>query len=398
MGSRLSITMKYLPLVWSALRRKPAEAVLTGLAVTAAFTLFGLMAGLHATYEHLIASSRMDRLDVNARFPSASAHGALLPVALRGEIARMQGVSAVGSYYWLWGYYQNPHQIARVIAVDRHMRTAWSELPLTRAQWDQLFAAPTGVFVSRAPAARLGLKPGDTFPLTTAPGLRADGTASWDFQVLGIVPDDPRIGPFILGNYHYVDESRPLPDRGYVMGFRVAVRDAANANAVSRSIDRHFANSATPTLTIPDKVNTLYAVNSGASLVKSAWPLAGAAVFMILLLVANGIAQSVRERTAEFAVLETLGYPDARLTMLVLAEAVVPCLAGAILGTSLAGALTRLPARYLPGDLSSIPEPTVSVEVVALALGTALLVGFASATIPMLRLRRLTVAEALTER
>jgi ABC-type antimicrobial peptide transport system permease subunit len=40
----------------------------------------------------------------------------------------------------------------------------------------------------------------------------------------------------------------------------------------------------------------------------------------------------------------------------------------------------------------------VSVEVVALALGTALLVGFASATIPMLRLRRLTVAEALTER
>jgi hypothetical protein len=59
--------MTYLPLIGSALWRKPVEAVLVWLAVTAAFTLFGLMAGLHLTYDHLIASSRMDRLDVSAR-------------------------------------------------------------------------------------------------------------------------------------------------------------------------------------------------------------------------------------------------------------------------------------------------------------------------------------------
>ena len=69
------------------------------LAVTAAFTLFGLMAGLHVAYGHLIESARMDRLDVNARFPFASAHGPLMPIALREEIARIPGVSAVGSYY-----------------------------------------------------------------------------------------------------------------------------------------------------------------------------------------------------------------------------------------------------------------------------------------------------------
>ncbi|MGH8320244.1 MAG: hypothetical protein ACREUL_20135 [Steroidobacteraceae bacterium] len=240
--------MKYFPLVWSALWRKPVEAILVWLAVTAAFALFGLMVGLHVTYDRLIESSRMDRLDINARFPSASPRGVLLPIALRDQIARIQGVSAVGSYYWLWGYYQNPHKIARVIAVDRHMRAAWSELPLIPAQWDRLFAMPTGVFVSRAPAARLGLRAGDTFPLITAPGLRADGTATWEFHVLGIVPDDPRIGAFILGNYGYLDKSRPLQDQGLVMGFRVAVRDAAQADEVSLRIDRHFANSSTPTL------------------------------------------------------------------------------------------------------------------------------------------------------
>jgi len=266
--------MKYLPLIWSALRRKPVETVLVWLAVTAAFTLFGLMAGLHVTYDHLIAGARMDRLDVNARFPFASSRGALLPIALREQIARIPGVSAVASYYWLWGYYRNPHNVARVIAVDRHMRAAWSELPLTSAQWDRLLATPTGVFVSRQPAARLDLQAGGKFPVIAAPGLRADGTAIWQFHVLGIVPDDARIGAFILGNYGYLDESRPLQDQGYVMGFRVAVRNAAQANEVSLAIDRHFANSGTPTLTIPDKTNTIYAVNSGFSLARSTWLIA----------------------------------------------------------------------------------------------------------------------------
>ncbi|MGA7538263.1 MAG: ABC transporter permease [Steroidobacteraceae bacterium] len=390
--------MKYFPLIGSALWRKPAEAVLVWLAVAAAFTLFGLMVGLHATYDHLIASSRMDRLDVNARFPGASPHGVLLPLALRDQIARIDGVSAVGTYYWLWGHYQNPHRTARVIAVDRHMRAAWPELPLTPAEWNQLFATPTGVFVSRSPAARLGLAKGDTFPLITAPGLRADGSSIWEFHVLAVVPDDPRIGAFILGNFRYIDESRPPQDQGYAMGFRVAVRDAAQADEVSLRIDRHFANSSTPTLTIPDKVNMLYAVNSGASLAKSTWPLAGAGIFMILLLTANGIAQSVRERTPEFAVLGTLGYRNTSLMALVFAEALIPCLAGAIVGTALAAALTRLPGHYLPRGLSGIPEPTVSAAVLAWALGTAALLALASAAAPMLRLRRLRVADALAGR
>jgi hypothetical protein len=103
------------------------------LAVTPSFALFGAMVGLHVTYDHLIQSSRMDRLDINERFPSASPTGILLPIALRDQIARVDGVSAVGTYFWLWGHYQDRHQGARVIAVDEHMRDAWSELPMTPA-------------------------------------------------------------------------------------------------------------------------------------------------------------------------------------------------------------------------------------------------------------------------
>ena len=390
--------MKFFPLVWSALWRKPAEAGLIWLAVTASFTLFGLMVGLRATYDQMIENSRMDRLDVNTRFPLASPTGNLMPIALRDWIARVEGVSAVGSYYELRGYYQEPSKGVRIIAVDENMRSAWSELPLTPAQWDELFATRSGVLVSRAQAVRLGLKQGDTFPLITPPGTRADGAPSWELHVLGVVPDDPRMGSYILGNFSYVDQARPAELQGYAMGFRVAIRDAAQGNDVSLRIDKGLTNSSTPTLTIPDRANYANEVNSAISVSSRTLPVAGAGVFMILLLIANGVAQSVRERTPEFAVLQTLGYRPLTLMILVFAEVAIPCLAGALVGTALAAALTLLPSHYLPSDLASMPKPTFSWVVLAWVLGCAVLLALASAAIPSRRLWRLSVADALAGR
>jgi len=390
--------VKYFPLVWAALWRKPAEAILIFLAVTVSFILFGLMVGLHATYHRLIENSRMDRLYVNSRFPNASPTGILLPFALRDQIAHVEGVSEVSSVRYLRGYYQDPHQRATVFAVDEHMRKAWPELPLTAAQWDQLVATPAGIFVTRDRAATLGLKAGDTFPLITPPGTRVDGAASWEFHVLGVMPNMPGHELLILGNLSFVDNSMPLPVRGYAWEFRVAVRDGANANNISVHIDRGLANSSTPTLTIPDKVAEIDAVNSGISVAAKTWPVAGAGIFMILLLTANGIAQSVRERTPEFAILKAIGYRQSTLMALVFAEAAVPCVAGAGIGMVLTVLLTRLPTHLLPADLASMPKPTVSLGVLAFSLSCALLLALVGAAIPLQRLRHLSVIDALAGR
>jgi putative ABC transport system permease protein len=140
--------VKYWPLVWAALWRKPAEAILIWLAVTVSFALFGLMVGLHATYDRVIAEARLDRLYVDTRFPGASPTGILLPFALRDQIMRIDGVSAASAIYYVRGYYRDPHVRASVMAVDEHMRAAWPEIPLTAAQWAKLFATPTA-FSSR---------------------------------------------------------------------------------------------------------------------------------------------------------------------------------------------------------------------------------------------------------
>jgi putative ABC transport system permease protein len=404
--------VKYWPLVWSALWRKPAEAILVWLAVTVSFALFGLMVGLHATYDQLITNSRLDRLYVDARFPSAnltSANptGVLLPFSLRDSIMRVDGVTAASATYLVRGYFRDPHIRVSVDAVDEHMPAAWPELPLTSAQWDQLHATPNGVFVTHSRAQALGLKAGDALPIITsnaftAPGMgtRADGAPAWQFHVLGEMPNmQGGLHEYlILGNLGFVENSRPPELRGYVGEYRVAVRDATQASQIAVRIDQATTNSGTPTLTIPDKVSEADSVNSGISVAAKTWPIAGAGMFMILLLTGNGIAQSVRERTSEFAVLKTLGYRQSDLMALVFAEAAIPCLAGAAIGMGLAVLMTRLPIHYLPPDLSSLPKPTLSLAVLSVSLGSALLLALAGAAIPMQRLRHLCVTDALAGR
>jgi len=390
--------VKYFPLVWAALWRKPAEAVLIWLAVTSSFTLFGLMVGLHATYDRLIEHSRMDRLYINARFGNASPMGILLPFALRDQIAHVEGVSAVSAVDYLRGYYQEPHQRVSIYAVDEDMRKAWPELPLTDAQWAQLLATPNGIFISRLRSATLGLKGGDTLALITPSVTRADGAPSWEFQVLGVMPKTPGYESLILGNLSYVDNSMPLALQSYAWEFRVAVRDATKANDISVRIDQELANSSSPTLTIPDKVAEIDAVNSGISVASKTWPVAAGGIFMILLLTANGIAQSVRERTPEFAVLTTIGYSQSTLMGLVLAEAAIPCVVGAGIGMGLAVLLARLPTGYLPTDLASLPKPTISPGIFAFSLVCAVLLALVGAVIPLQHLRRMSVIDALAGR
>jgi putative ABC transport system permease protein len=113
---------------------------------------------------------------------------------------------------------------------------------------------------------------------------------------------------------------------------------------------------------------------------------------------ANGIAQSVRERLPEFAVLGAIGFQLRTLCALVVAEALVPCAAGALLGTGLAQLMTAWPARYLPHDLQGVPTPTISPLVWAWALAFAVGLALSGSVPPVLWLRSLAVSQAIARR
>ena len=382
--------MKYIPLIWSALWRKPVDAVLTWLTVTVAFALFGLMVGVNATVRSTIDSSPSDTLWVYFRFPSVH-----LQIGMRDQIARINGVSAIAVSYQLYGRHGDLRTGVQVISFDEGAREAVRYFGLRPEQWDRLFATPDGLYVSRKEATRLNLEAGDTFVVTTGPGRRVDGGQAWPFHVLEVVPDVPISGGFLLANYHYLDESRLPANRGLDVQFTVKITNPARALEISRQIDRMFTNSGTPTTSISARLANESVQNSSGHQTLAIAIVGAAGLFMILVLIANGIAESVRQRIPEFAVLKTVGFRNIHIMGLVFAEATLPCLAGAVVGTLLATQLAHWPAKFLPAEFSGLPTPTLSVDVMLRALAAAVVIACASAAAPLVRVSRMSVVSQL---
>jgi putative ABC transport system permease protein len=122
-----------------------------------------------------------------------------------------------------------------------------------------------------------------------------------------------------------------------------------------------------------------------------------AGLLMLFFLTATVIAQSVRERLAELATLKTIGFSDLSVITLVVLEAALPCLSGAVCGVILAGWLAQQLPKLMPPTFG-IPTPTMSLSVFAWALASACAVAVASTALPVLRLRRMDIASALSGR
>jgi putative ABC transport system permease protein len=117
-----------------------------------------------------------------------------------------------------------------------------------------------------------------------------------------------------------------------------------------------------------------------------------AVVFAILLVTANAMMMSARERTGEVAVLKTIGFTDRTLFGLVMLEAGIVSLSGALIGLGGAKLLYRATnfsaAGFLPGF-------DVTANTLVLGGGVALLLMLASGLVPAVRAARLPVVQAL---
>jgi putative ABC transport system permease protein len=387
--------MKYIPLVWAAIMRKPARAILTLLSVMIAFTLFGLTIGMNATFARAEAEAKDNRIYVNPRFGGALTG---LSVARAQEIARIPGVSDVGYANYIPGYHADPKNRVFVVMVSDNAQKIFNDRPITEAQWDLLHKDRTGVLVSKAMAEKWHLKPGDVFTVVAPQITRTDGSTSWNLKVLSIVGDVIyNTNGYIFGNYDSYDKARPLAQQGRVGEFDVVTSDPSRTAAIAEQIDDTFANSADSTQSITEKA-ALDVSNTGVDIGLVDREIALAGMFMVLFLTANGIAQAVRERFAEFATLKTIGFSDTGVIALVFAEAAFPCFLGAILGVALAAWLAGLLPHFMPADTGSPPLPQITVMVAAWAGLCALVVALASSALPALRLRQMDIATALSGR
>jgi putative ABC transport system permease protein len=391
--------VKYFPLVWAALRRRKARTLLTAFSIATAFFLFGALKGIDegiASVEKLLDVSEllvMSRVRMDAP----------LPLAHAARIRAIPGVTAVSPMNALVGDYQTPKNVLVIIGMDIPALYAMSKEMKTAP--DQLAAMQrtrSGVLVGESIMKERGWKIGDRIPLHSfafngLSGAKKDGS-DWVFDIVGTYTlAQPDWATRILANYDYINEALAT-GRNEAIGFQVGIADPSKSAQIAQAIDDMFANS-------PDQTRTQNLKEFMDSVMRQVGNInfllngiVGAVLFTLLFLTANTMSQSVRERTGELAVLKTVGFTDATVQWLVLAEALTLAAAAAALGLLLAS--WALPQVTDTAFLQSqgIGAMHVPASVFGYGLAIAVLLALVSGLPPAQRARRLSIVAALSGR
>lgn len=380
--------MKYLPLIWSGLWRKPGRTVLIFLQVTVAFALFGVLQGMKTGVEHVVAQTRADLLLVHGNLSIVDP----LPLGQLKQIEAIPGVKVAIPVELFLGTYQNPQHKVFIVAVrpDEGWESAFT-YKISPRDAAAFKANRTGTLVRGGLAAKYGWKVGDRIPLKTS-AAKANGSTDWTFDMVGTYGDDDVGGgnDVILINFDYYDQGRAV-GKSTVSHFNVAIQDPRQAVSIADAIDRRFANSANETKTESLRELAQSQMQSIGDLNFLIRAIVAAVLVALLFATATMMMQSIRERTPELAVLKTLGFTDRAVFMFILAESAVIFIAAAVFGLLLAWLTFPLAARFVPG--LSMPW-----EVVAVGLGCAAVVALISASVPAIQAARLNIVTALATR
>jgi putative ABC transport system permease protein len=387
--------VRYLPLLWAGLFRRKLRTILTLLSIVVAFLLFGMLQAVQTAFESGADAADAKRLLTTARYSIIEP----LPMAHLKVIERVPGVVGVASADWFGAKYQNESNAFPVFAVDpaRYL-DMYPEFTIDPAQREAFAKTRTGAVAGQRLVDRYGWRIGQKLPIASEIHAKTDGSLNWEFDLVGVIDaEDPAIRgntDVVLINVAHFDEARQL-GRGKTGWYVERIAEAEQAKAISSEIDRLFANSPDETKTAPEKEFAVGFAKQIGDIGAVVTRILIAVFFTILILTGNTMAQSIRERIPELAILKTLGFSDARVTALVVAEAVLLLALGGGLGMAAAAAL--LPA--VNGSTGGRFPPLFVTDTTWLeAAGLALLVALAIGLPPALRARRLRIVDALAGR
>lgn len=380
---------KYAPLLAASLRRKKLRTFFTVASILVAFLLFGMAESMRHAFAAGVNVAGADRLLTMHKVSFTQ----LLPASYESRIRSVDGVVDVSPQTWFGAWFRDErNQIPAFPVEPEAFLRMYPEYSIPEDQEQAWLADRSGILVGRALADLYGWKPGDTVPLHSAIWRKQDGTYVWDFTVRAIY-DAPEGGDTrnLAMHQDYFEEAKAFA-KGLVGWYLVKVRDPQQATAVSRQIDLMFANSPYETKTSSERAMAQSFVNQVGNIGKILGAIVTAVFFTMLLVTANTMAQSVRERTNEIGVLKTLGFTNRGVLALVLAESVLVTLVGGALGLAAAWWMgvqfEPVFRQYLPG---------FSLDAGAVLAGFAWMVGLglAAGAVPSAQAMRLRIVEAL---
>lgn len=381
---------RWLPLVWANLKRRKLRFAFTFISILLAFVMFGMLDALRTSLSQAINLAGADRLMLMSKVNITVS----LPRAHYEKVRATPGVRAVVPLTWFGGVYRDgKQQIQAQATVPEQLVQVYPELKLTPQQLEAWERDRQGVIVGPALAQQYGWKVGQKIPLRSEIWRKGNNSDTWDCNIIAIY-DTTGTGidkRSLFMHYDYFNESL-LYGKDMVNWMVLRVEDPDRADQLAAKIDDMFANSPFETKTSTERVMIKQFLdqvgNIGAILVY----VTAAVFFTMLLVTANTMAQSVRERTNEIGVLKTLGFSGPSILTLVLLEALLLTFTGGMLGLLIA----YLAAGEM-GEAIKDYFPLFRVGASTFVVGILLMLAFGLITgaWPALTAMRLKIVDAL---
>lgn len=383
--------MKFLPLVLKNLLRKKTRSFLTIASILLPLFVICIMGTMLRTLDSDPTGGRgMFRLIVRHKVSITN----WLPAAYFEKIRQIPGVIEVVKMQWFGGEYidHSPkNQFARFSCDPETLLKVFDEAKIVQGSaqdWiNDRSGAMVGEVLMKKYGWRLGQKipfKGDIYPIPLELTIRAVFKA----------PDETGI----YFDHRVIEEALPRV-KGYVGWYWIKTDSPESAARVTRVIDEMFENSPYPTKTETEKEmqNEFISMLGNVKLLVTS--IGTIIVLVILLIAANTMAMSARERVTEIAVFRTLGFPKPTILGLILGESVALSLFGGFLGVGLF-------VLFFPGFRQGLQNSPMGgfaagmklfPEILLLAFGVTVFVGLVAGLVPAIRAAQRSIPDGLRQ-
>ncbi|HVC37185.1 MAG TPA: FtsX-like permease family protein [Gammaproteobacteria bacterium] len=384
--------MKYLPLIWANLTRHKTRIIFTLLSVIFAFLLFSVLVAMRQAFTLGANLAGADRLVTMSAVSLVNS----LPINYGERISAVKGVQEVAGEDWVGGYFQDPRKPIFAMAVQaENYLDIHSEYLLPAAQKQVWLADKRGVIVGASLAKQYGWRLGQQLPLRSNIWRDNNGNNTWVVTVDGIFTTHQQgQDSLLLMHYDYLNDARAFV-RDTVSFFILKIADPQQTGPVGQTVDALFANSPNETRTATEKAFAQSFAAQFGDIGAIVTAVVSAVLFTMLLVTANTMAQSVRERTNELAVLKTLGFSNQRIASMVLLESLLVTGIGGAIGLSLAYALIASLGFFAGALLEFLPGLYIPASSTLLGALLIIVLGILAGLLPATRAMRLQVVAAL---
>jgi putative ABC transport system permease protein len=384
---------RYFSLVAKNSQRNRRRSILTVASIAVSLCLLGI---LMAMYRALFLDTQVNptqalRIVTHHKVSITQP----MPVSYSARIKQIRGVRDVMVWQWYGGTYRDARDprnaFARFAVEPERFFNIMREIELPEDHKLAFQRLQTACIVGRKLAGKFNWKLGDRLTL-----MGDIFPVNLELTLVGIYtdPDDTET---LFFNYRYLRELlKTINDsvRADEVGvFLVLATDPDEVPTVTAAIDSEFENSPAPTKSESERAWQLSFVSFLGDLKLFLLSISGALTFTILLVSANTISMSVRERVREVGIMKVLGFSRGTILGIILGESTFMAVAGGLSGLLLAGGLCLLVRNSVAAFASLKLGMTFDVAVVVLLV--AGLVGLASSFLPAWKASRTSILDSL---